>query len=375
MSINQQLFYLTNPYGGDNYVRVYWYENVGTSTSGTLSAPSGGSLVLGQWPNDTDAIASEAGTDGAPSWIQPEASDGTAVTATLDSSGNWTLSDTPTNDTCIVFCYRVEISNLEGSKTIDKIENEPEISGGGGLSWSIISSNTTASVGNGYLVDVSGGSLTLTLPGSPSTGDKVGVCDFYGNSGTNAITIDRNGNNIEGASSNYTISTNGKSIVFCYSDSTRGWEIIHETGGSGAGDMQKSMYDPTTVEDDAFDHRNFTNVNSDQHHSRYADSEARSALHGQSDLGNLGASPSPTLTPGWIHTATVDQNLDTWDNISLSDGDVVTLRLSNSGSYTVSTTGLTAATSGGLSAIEAATVDLTIWQINSTRYAIATEVP
>lgn len=107
----------------------------------------------------------------------------------------------------------------------------------------------------------------------------------------------------------------------------------------------------------------------------YFDTAARSALHDQSDLGNLGSSPSPTLTTGWIHTATVSENLDTWDNLSLSNGDVVTLHLDNSGGYTVSTTGLTAAVSGGLSAIEASTVDLTIWQINSTRYAIATEVP
>jgi len=103
--------------------------------------------------------------------------------------------------------------------------------GSGGLSWSIISTNTTASATNGYLVDVSGGTLTLTLPSSPTEGDKVGVCDFTQNAATNNITIDNNGNNIEGSASNYTISTDGKGLLFVYTNSTRGWEIVSETGG------------------------------------------------------------------------------------------------------------------------------------------------
>jgi hypothetical protein len=103
-------------------------------------------------------------------------------------------------------------------------------SGSGGLSWSKISSNTNAVKDNGYLIDASGGNVTLTLPATPSEGDSVGVCDAMNSATTNVITVGRNGNNIEGAASDLVIDVNGSGMTLVYVDATRGWEIVSEIG-------------------------------------------------------------------------------------------------------------------------------------------------
>lgn len=58
--------------------------------------------------------------------------------------------------------------------------------GGGGLTWNTISTNTTASVGNGYHVDDA--DITLTLPASPSLGEEVQA--IMG--GTSILTVSAN---------------------------------------------------------------------------------------------------------------------------------------------------------------------------------------
>jgi hypothetical protein len=102
----------------------------------------------------------------------------------------------------------------------------------GGLPWSVISGNTNAAAMNGYLIDASGGNVTLTLPASPSTGDTVAACDYTNSATTNTITIARNGNNIEGSATDLTIDINGAGFTLVYADATRGWEIVSEASGA-----------------------------------------------------------------------------------------------------------------------------------------------
>ena len=63
----------------------------------------------------------------------------------------------------------------------------------------------------------------MTLPSSPSAGDFVALKDYAGTFGTNALTIDRNGSNIQGAAVNSKLETNRASVVLIYVDSTKGW--------------------------------------------------------------------------------------------------------------------------------------------------------
>jgi len=103
---------------------------------------------------------------------------------------------------------------------------------GGGLTWSKITANTTATKDNGYLISASG-NLTLTLPASPSEGDTVGVVDADGKA-TTTLTIARNGSNIQGDASDLTIDVNRAGFTLVYSNAAQGWVISTEISGSGS---------------------------------------------------------------------------------------------------------------------------------------------
>ena len=100
-------------------------------------------------------------------------------------------------------------------------------SGGRGLSWSKVTANTTAKNGNGYLIYASA-ALTVTLPASPSEGDKVGICDAKSTASQYVLTIARNGNNIEASAQDLIIDTDGSGFELVYVDSTVGWKIVSE---------------------------------------------------------------------------------------------------------------------------------------------------
>jgi hypothetical protein len=85
----------------------------------------------------------------------------------------------------------------------------------------------TAVSGNGYFVNTTSGAITVTLPASPSAGDIVAVSDYAQTSGTNNITLARNGSNIEGDSSDLVLRNNGISMTFVYADATKGWKVVN----------------------------------------------------------------------------------------------------------------------------------------------------
>ena len=91
-------------------------------------------------------------------------------------------------------------------------------------SWqsAIKTSNFTAEKGKGYFVNTSGGTVTVTLPLSPSLGDIVEVSDYNNSSATNNITFSSS-NNIQGGSGNRILAKNNGSVKLVYSDSTKGW--------------------------------------------------------------------------------------------------------------------------------------------------------
>jgi len=100
----------------------------------------------------------------------------------------------------------------------------------GTVDWqtgSIKTTDFTASNGEGYFVNTTSGAVTVTLPGSPSAGNIVAVCDYAGTSNSNNITIARNGSNIEGGTDNATLDVARESKTFVYVDGTQGWLIVN----------------------------------------------------------------------------------------------------------------------------------------------------
>tara|TARA_R100000654_G_scaffold1990_1_gene7208 strand:+ start:701 stop:2071 length:1371 start_codon:yes stop_codon:yes gene_type:complete len=103
----------------------------------------------------------------------------------------------------------------------------------GTVDWqtgSIKTGDFTAANGEGYFVNTSSGGVTMTLPASPSAGSIVSVKDYANSFGTNALTIGRNGSNINGDSDfDPTFETDGTFLTLIFVDSTQGWKITDDS--------------------------------------------------------------------------------------------------------------------------------------------------
>ncbi len=104
--------------------------------------------------------------------------------------------------------------------------NIPSYSGGGGSGQTVssVSSNTNMVNNYIYLVNSSGGAITMTLP-APALSDLIEIKDSTGSAGTNNITIAQHASeSIEGQAASYVISANWDNIRLC-SDGTN-WFIL-----------------------------------------------------------------------------------------------------------------------------------------------------
>lgn len=99
-----------------------------------------------------------------------------------------------------------------------------------GFDWYTTTTSVSASNGEGYLIDCSGGVVTVTLPSSASVGHDMAIIDSSGSSSTNNITIARNGHNIMGVAEDFVIDVDYGAVVFVYSDASVGWSITSAVG-------------------------------------------------------------------------------------------------------------------------------------------------
>ena len=96
----------------------------------------------------------------------------------------------------------------------------------GTVDWqtsSIKTTDFTASNGEGYFINTTSGSITATLPSSPSAGDIVALADYANTADSNNIIVANNGSKIMGILNNFIISVEGSSVTFVFIDSTQGW--------------------------------------------------------------------------------------------------------------------------------------------------------
>lgn len=94
------------------------------------------------------------------------------------------------------------------------------------INWTAtsVSSNITLAKNINYLVDTTS-TRTLTLPASPSNGDEIRIFDASNNALTNNITVQPNGNKINGAVDTLIIDSNAASVFLIYTGSTYGWMV------------------------------------------------------------------------------------------------------------------------------------------------------
>jgi hypothetical protein len=94
----------------------------------------------------------------------------------------------------------------------------------GGEQWQTVkTADFTAVAGEGYFVNTTSGTITMTLPASPSQGDFVTFIDYAGTFDTNTLTIGRNSQPIQGSASDLTVSVERASNTLVYVDGTQGW--------------------------------------------------------------------------------------------------------------------------------------------------------
>jgi hypothetical protein len=102
----------------DKYVRVSWFHEIAAGTSGAITIPPGGTVVLDAFAGGVDALSSTM-ENGYPTWDSPLTASGSVVAATLDSVGNYTLSATPSAyPVALIYQYRVSLANVDETKML-----------------------------------------------------------------------------------------------------------------------------------------------------------------------------------------------------------------------------------------------------------------
>jgi len=110
----------------------------------------------------------------------------------------------------------------------------------GVIEWDTTAKTTafTAESNKGYFCNTTSAAFTVTLPASPTAGDVIGLKDYANTFDTNNLTLNGNGNNLDGGTGNGIISVEGSSVQLIYVDATRGWVL---TDASKASDIAEDV--------------------------------------------------------------------------------------------------------------------------------------
>jgi len=97
---------------------LYYAEIDGTTTSGTISIPTGATILFDQWENEVDAVLSNIPVD------KPDYQNTGIDVTSLDSNGNYTLSGTLATDPAAFIYYilvpLIDYDNLDPDHIIDQ---------------------------------------------------------------------------------------------------------------------------------------------------------------------------------------------------------------------------------------------------------------
>ena len=115
--------------------------------------------------------------------------------------------------------------DVSGTESVVKVATNTNL-----LSYTRVTSNTTAVTRQSYIADTSGGTFTITLPASPASGDWVTIADGASFQ-TTALTVGRNSSTIADIAENLSLNIEGVSVTFVYDGST--WEVFTQVGAQG----------------------------------------------------------------------------------------------------------------------------------------------
>lgn len=115
---------------GDKYVRSTRFEIISSGTSGTVTLPTNSTVVLDDFGGTTDAVIAETSSS-IPTLVAARTASGEVVATTFDSSGNWSLTGTPSSyPVAILFRVRQRFtdfdstaSNIWGNSNVEYDDN------------------------------------------------------------------------------------------------------------------------------------------------------------------------------------------------------------------------------------------------------------
>jgi hypothetical protein len=139
-----------------------------------------------------------------------------------DSLQNLNTSNiiTQTNATTLTIGASGQTISIPAGATLT---NNGTATGFGLTTQSVQTTGFTAVKGNLYPCNTTSASFTVTLPASASVGDQIAIVDYAGTFATNAITLNPNGNKINGSTGNRALNTTREGVIITYVDSTQGW--------------------------------------------------------------------------------------------------------------------------------------------------------
>jgi hypothetical protein len=145
-----------------------------------------------------------------------------AVEGKTPTTGDLALGELALNTYDGNLFFKRDVSSTE---TIVRVATNTNL-----LSYTRVTSNTTAVSRQSYIADTSGGTFTITLPLSPASGDWVTIADgasFL----TNALTVGRNSQTIEGIAENLSLNISGVSVTLTFDGTT--WQVYTQVGAQG----------------------------------------------------------------------------------------------------------------------------------------------
>ena len=203
----------------------YWLDITGPTISSSVTAVPGVIVARSYSGNGSQTTFSVTTSCTVASVIVTE--NGVVQAPTTDytiSGGTLTFVTAPASG--IVISIR-ELTSTGIQGVIGYTGSASTATGATGYTYVEATSSISASVNTKYIVDTNSANLTITLPSSPALGDEVGIIDGTGNASVYAITIGRNGKNIQGVASNLTVTTNRSAFTLVYYNVTQGWILTN----------------------------------------------------------------------------------------------------------------------------------------------------
>jgi hypothetical protein len=197
--------------------------NAATGNAPSIQATGGDSNInLKVGPKGTGLIEVLGATNPGSIQLNCESnSHGIKLTSPPHSSGQSYELKFPTGNVTADRYLRVASVSGSGATGVGQLDFA-EVSAG--TSWQAVkTSDFTASAGEGYFVNTTSGTITMTLPAG-TLGDEIVFIDYAGTFDSNTFTISANGSEkIHGSTSDLTVSTERAGNTLVYTDGTQGW--------------------------------------------------------------------------------------------------------------------------------------------------------